>query len=519
MIKVNPTNGFIYATEGFWLPPLNIKQYEIFEDQHRYLLVHGPRLSGKSWALVHKVLRHAFDVNGAMVAIVCKTLKNAKSAGVWLLLTRMLSHWEKHCKGFKIIEHPRTAGDTKLSFLRIRNRHGTVSEIQCHSLEHAQEVEAKFKGSGYSMFWLSELDQYCTEHAFDILCDALRMTPFVPFEQHQIVADCNPPDSGTNNWIHDKWFKLKDAEPKPDETEKTRIARSRLHRILVMIEDNPQLSPEAKDDLIERYRNRPVWYNRFVLGIWEMSITDGHFSEVWDENKHVIGKADCREEDQEVIIPTAGCRTLLTGWDMGEKSNHSFHILEKVENEDPVTRRMLVSFRAIDEVVVIRSFTLIEDFVAACLERMEYWERWQLEKNKIALTWRHWSDTSAFEVSARSNTSDAAVAYEASEGRIILNGAPKYRGSNKDKVNLLSELLGQNRLHISAQLTATRAMFANLRKESSAAGKFVADDQHKHPFDSLSYPIIAEAPSDMLKGSAVTTAKREPLPGLIVARM
>jgi hypothetical protein len=517
MIKVND-KGFVYATEGFFLPPLNIKQLEIFNDPHRYLLVHGPRMSGKTFGIIHKVLRHAFDIDGAMVAIVCKTLKNAKSAGVWLLLCRMIKFWETKCYGFKVVEGPKTAGDTKLSFIRIRNRHGTISEIQCHSLEHAQEVEAKFKSSGYSMFWLSELDQFCTEHAFDIFCDALRMTPFVPFEQHQIICDCNPPDTGTNNWIHDKWFKFKDAEPKADETEKAKIAKSRLHRILVMIEDNPQLSPEAKDDLIERYRNRPTWYNRFVLGIWEMAILDGHFSEVWDEDKHVLGNANCPEDDQEIIIPTSGCRTLLTGWDMGDK-NHAFLIIEKITNEDPITRRQVVSFTAIDEVVVVRTFMLIEDFVGACLERIEYWERWQLKQHNITLNWRHWSDTSAFERKAQGGTSDAAIAFEASDGRIVLDGAPKYRGSNRDKVNLLSELLGQGRLHISAQLFSTRAMFANLKKGSGAVGQFVANDDHKHPFDALAYPIIAEAPSDMLQNSNVTTAKKESVPGLIVARM
>lgn len=518
MIKVD-TRGFVYSTDGCFLPPLNIKQYEIFNDYHRYTLVHGPRMSGKTFGIIHRVLRHAFDVDGAMVAIVCKTLKNAKSAGVWLLLCRMIRFWETKCFGFKVVEGPKTAGDTKLSFIRIRNRHGTISEIQCHSLEHAQEVEAKFKSSGYSMFWLSELDQFCTEHAFDIFCDALRMTPFVPFEMHQIICDCNPPDTGTNNWIYKKWFTFKDSPEKDGDGEQTKIAKARMHRILVMIEDNPQLSPEAKADLIERYRNRPTWYNRFILGIWEMSITDGHFSDVWDEGIHVLGKYDCPVDQQEVIIPTASCRTLLTGWDMGQKSNHSFHIIEKIVNEDPTTRKQLVSFTAIDEIVVIDTFMLIEDFVEACLERIEYWEKWQKEQYNIDLNWRHWSDTSAFEPSAKEGNTDSAIAYEASDGRIILGAAPKYRGSNRDKVNLLSELLGQRRLFISAQLVATRAMFANLRKDPTVAAKFVFDDDHKHPFDSLAYPIIAEAPSDMLSGSTVTTAKKATGGGLIVARM
>lgn len=518
MIKVNPQTNFVYSTEGFWIPPLNLKQYEIFQSYSRYLLVHGPRYSGKTFGIIHRVLRHAFDVDGAMIGVIAKTLKNAKSSGVWLLLCRFITHWEKHCKGFKVLEGPKTAGDTKLSFVRIRNRHGTISEIQCHSLEHAQEVEAKFKSSCYSMFWLSEVDQFCTEHAFGILCDALRMTPFIPFEQHQIIADCNPPDSGTNNWLWKRWFEYKDSAPKDTDTDKTAVAKAHLHRILVMIDDNPQLAPEQKDDLIERYRHRPSFFNRFVLGIWEMAVEDGHFTEVWDESKHVLGKMDCPADEREVMIPTAACKTMLTGWDMGEK-NHAFHIIEKITNEDPVTRKQIVSFSAIDEIVIISTFTLIGDFVEACLERISYWEKWQLEQRQITLSWRHWSDTNAFDVSARSGTSNAAIAYEASGGRINLIGAPKYRGSNKDKVDLLAELLGQGRLHVSAQLLATRAMFANLRKGSDAVGKFVADDDHKHPFDSLAYPIIAEAPADMIRGTALQTAKKTTGGGLIMARM
>ena len=97
-IKVND-EGFVYDTEGAWYPPMNSKQLEIFEDYHRYLLVHGPRKSGKTFGIIHKVLRHAFDVDGAMIAIVTKTIKNAKSAGVWVLLAKMLQIWTDNCHG------------------------------------------------------------------------------------------------------------------------------------------------------------------------------------------------------------------------------------------------------------------------------------------------------------------------------------------------------------------------------------------------------------------------------------
>lgn len=519
MIKVNEQTGFIYddSPTPCWYPPMNLKQLEIFNDQHRYLLVHGPRMSGKTFGIIHKLLRHAFDVDGAMAAIICKTLKNAKSAGVWVLLTRALQLWEKNCYGFQVVEGPKTAGDTKLSFVRIRNRHGTISEIQCHSLEHSQEVEAKFKSSAYSMYWLSEVDQFCDEHAFDILCDSLRMVPFVPFDQHQIICDCNPPDTGTNNWLHDKWWKFKDEKPAPDENPKRQIARDRFHKILAMIADNPQLDPQAKDDLIERYRKKPNWYARFVEGKWEQDITDGHFSDVWDDATHIIGKIDCPEDEIEVAVPTPGCLVLLSGWDMGESKNHSFTIEEKIITEHPVTKRKIVSFSILDEFVVIRTYMSIREFVEICQEKIDYWNNWQKKKFNIDLKWRHWSDTSAFQDRSSADKSDAAITYEASDGQIILNEAPKYKGSNNDKVKLLWQLLYEKRLHVSAQLTRTRAMFANLRSDPNSASHYVKRDDHKHPFDSLAYPIIAEAPSDMVRSAEIGTASKKEFAGLVVA--
>lgn len=511
--------GFVFDPDKkLWLPPLNSKQLEIFNCFVRYLLIHGPRKSGKTFGILHKIIRHAFDVKGAMAAIVTKTIKNAKAAGVWVLLTRMLNIWQAGCPGFRIVEGPKTMGDTKMSFVRILNRHGTVSEIQCHSLEHSAEVEAKFKGPAYSMFWLSEFDQYCDEHAFDIFCDALRMWPDVSYEEHQIICDCNPPDTGTNNWIHDKWFKFKDAEPKPDEDPADAKLRASLHRILVNLDDNPQLDPRERQDLEARYRKRKNLFNRFVKGLWEMDITDGHFSDVWNEDTHVIGNADGVEDDWEVMIPSATCRELVCGWDIGEMKSHSFHIMEKQSLEEAQTNRLQVSFNILDELVVVRQFVSVEEFVQAAVAKMIHWEKWQKKRYDITITWRHWSDTSAFDPRASSKRSDAAIAYEASGGKVVLQGAPKYRDSNRDKVNLVWQFLHAKRLLVSAQCFKTRAMFAMLRADpKSRYSKYVKRDDHKHPFDSLSYPIMAEAPIDMFQSAEIDIAAKEASPRPVFA--
>jgi hypothetical protein len=538
MIKCNE-RGFIYDGDGkLWLPPINPKQAEVFSDYHRYLLVHGPRKSSKTWGICHRVIKHGFELGGAMFGIVTKTIKNAKASGVWTLLTNvMLPFWEhgiakerwepwmpemwKHgCPGFKVVEGPKTTGDTKMSYVRIQNIHGGVSEIQCHSLEHSSEVEAKFKGPFYSGFWLSEFDQYCDRHAFDIFCDALRM-PGIPYEQHQIICDCNPPESGPNNWMHDLWFKFKDNAPEADEPDTEMRFRGELHRILVMIEDNPQLDPRERDDLYARYRKRISLFNRFCKGLWEQDISDGFFSDVWDEGIHIIGKSDGPPEEQEIAVPTAACRILLGGWDAGLAKNHSFHVIEKIINEVAHTdekgrqlMRQLISFCVLDEVTVIRTYCSVREFTEMCLKRIQFWNEWQKKRHNIALRWRHWSDSDALDPRSVADMSAAAVVFESSGGQITLDGAPKYRNSKRDRVQLVWELLHQKRLHVSAQLQKTRLMFANLRQGKGV--EYIKPSDHVHPFDSMSYPMSAEAPLDMIKSAELTTASK-PTAGLVVA--
>ena len=520
--KVN-AQGFVESLDDppVWIPPLNLKQFEAFNDYHRYLLVDGPRKSSKTWGICHKVIRHCFDIDGAVFAILNKTMKLAKSSGVWSLLTgRMMPMWERECSGFKIVEGPKVSGDTKLSFVKIRNRHGTISELQCHSLEHAAEVEGKFKSSVYSGFWCSEADQYLTEHAFHILCDAMRMSPFVPYDMHQFIMDMNPPDSGENNWFHDMFFK---QLAKPLEETEDPIFTQGLHRIGFSLDDNPQLDPNERRELIARYRKRPTLYSRFIEGRWVQDITDGHFSESYDEGVHVIGTDSGSEEEREVATPTDGCRILLTGWDMGER-NHSFHILEKiftdfmVKNErtgrDEIHER--VSFSILDELVVINKYVSIQNFAEAAVEKIDFWEAWIKKTYNRTVKWRHWSDTTAFQLRATAETTEAAIVFDASGKRVSLDAAPKGRGSQRARVKLFCHLFDEERLHLSAQLKATRIMFANLRKGSSDA-EFIREDEHKHPFDSVSYPVIAEAPMDMLRSAEVESKRGVRSPGLVMA--
>jgi hypothetical protein len=515
MIQVN-NYGFVEDSEHkVWIPPINKKQFELFNDFHRYLLCTGCRKAGKTIGVEHKVLRHAFDCNGAVIAIITKTIKNAKGSGIWTELTEtILPIWLNAGIGMQLAPGLNgkalgVTGDTKMSYVKVTNRYGTVSEIQLHSLEHEREVEAKFKGTRFSLFWLSELDRWDDRFIFDICTDQLRLWPRIPYEQHQLIADCNPPDTGPNNDWHDLWFKT----PLNPESPNYPLVDG-LKVIQFGLDDNPQLDPRERKELEVKYGYRPTLRARFVLGLWEQDTTDGHFSDVWDESIHVLGHTNGPKEDWEMLVPTVSCTSLLCGWDVGESCNHSFSILEKIMTEDTKSRRRVISFSVIDELVVIRKQVSIEQFTEAALAKMEHWEAFHKKRTGIQLRWRHWSDPTASNYSSRSNTTDEALIYEASDGKISVNGAPKYRNSNRDKVKLLWQLLYHQRLHVSAQLASTRAMFANLRSGGDA--EYVKDDDHKHPFDTVSYPILAEAPTDMMVSGEISTEKKDSSPRLTV---
>ena len=64
---------------GLWAPRLGKKQMEVFECDKRYILASGPRFSTKTTASLHKILKHAWEVNPALVAMFVKTKVTALS--------------------------------------------------------------------------------------------------------------------------------------------------------------------------------------------------------------------------------------------------------------------------------------------------------------------------------------------------------------------------------------------------------------------------------------------------------
>lgn len=480
-----------FDVNGYWYPALSPKQLEIYNCRKRYILASGPRRSGKTLGNLHRVVRHGVELPNTRIGMFTKTLKNATAGGVWNdILEIVLPEWFDSGTGVRFTTKktdgtygPKQTAQSRMLYFKISNQHGGEAEFQLHSIDNINEVEAIVKGTRFSCFYFSELSNFPGRIVFDATTEQLRM-PGVDYSDHLWISDTNPAEDGDEHWIHDVWYKLPDKKNKDPHEE---ALCKQLHLIEVMIEDNPYLTNEEIADLYAKYAYDPDLYARYIEGKWVRARKGGIFMSHFNSSVHVLGKCSSIDEREwDVLLPSEHCDELVTGWDLGDKY-HSVHIIEPV-NLEGVSGN---AYQVIDEITHLDKNNTIglSDFTDAVVQRMEYWER-VIGKTPI---WRHWSDSAALtNYRSGAETYDKNLVYKYSEGRILLEAAPKFRGSITKRIGLVKVLLFENRLLVSAQLRHTIAMFKSVRKGTGA--KVIADSIYRHVFDSLAYALASEEP-------------------------
>lgn len=481
------------------------KGYDVFNDFHRFLLVDGPRKSSKTLSILNKLCRHMYENPGTVVGMITKTARNAKS-GVWRdLIEFTLPQWIKGGFGFQFVSEPKIAVDTKMTSFKIRSRTGESSECQLHSLEYAKDAEMKFKSTRFGLVYLSEADLWEDRIIFDVLSDQLRMV-HMTFDAHQLIVDCNPPETGDDHWLYDLFFREGGVE-KPME-EKSEFQRS-FHRIQVKLEDNTLIDPREIRELKEKYLYDQNLTDRWVHGLWVRSTQSTIFKDVWRKDFHVVGTCKGHESEWEIIIPDGQSPKLFSGWDMGD-SNHAGVILSNRESDHGLI------WEAIDEIVVLDRQVSIADFTAMFEERMDYWESvLEGEYGITKVDWVHMSDSSAFRFKAAADSYDELIVRDVSEGRIALRGVTKGRWSVRNRVSILKKLLFQNRLLVSARCKHLIQMFHHLPPGKKNVGggpesELEAVDStspHKHVFDAVSYLLGTEEPLELVRRRQPKIAK------------
>lgn len=490
------------------------KQLVVFNSMVRYLLVSGPRATGKTRGCLHRIVRHLWEVDRARVMMFARTQKLAKDGGTWALLHRdILPEWIASGIGLRYttfvdgVPGYKTDGNTRTLYFKIRNRYGTESEMFLFSLDDDNAVETKIKNLECSLFYVSELDNFSDRRMLTVPIASLRIGKF---DEQQWIADCNPSEEGEQSWIYQTFYKERlmpidefntsqKRNELPEMTQQEfRDFYGNMDVIEIVPKDNPFLDPRAFQAIRVACGNDAGLTARHVEGKWVWGGGDKsrHFRSSFKPH-HCIGSAsDPNEEEWETLVPSTTCWELVTGWDLGN-TNHAAHIIEKSYPSTELTQKLkmrLPYFAVLDELVMVGKEISHEEFAQELLAMIVRLET--LCGHQFDLTGA-WSDQSSITTyNSVADTYPHLLVMGATEERIILQGVPKARGSVRERVRLIKQLLNQDRLVVSAHCFKTIQMFKDLKKGEDEIN-YVVSDKNKHPFDSLSYPILMECAEEV----------------------
>jgi len=463
------------------------------ESSHSYISDGVPHHNcGKTLSILHRLCRIAWECPESVIAVVCKTLKNAE-IGVWRdLVGSVVKEWCESGIGFSVTVEPRLNSASKMPYFKVRSHDGRESEFQLHSCERPEEAEEKFKGARFSHIYISEADQIISpsnpdrdRDLFNILSQQLRSLT-VPPERWQLIADCNPPANCRKHWIARVWFPHTDQTEEP---KKNPTYSALFRRIQVPLDSNTLLPEAEKLELYAMFEYDPDLFDRMVLGKWVDDVRETHFADVFGPS-NVIGTIDVADKaDWKIIKPGPEAISFFTGWDLGDV-NHAVCFFYGWLGPDN-----LFHYGQFDEIELVGRRVSIESVTKRAMDKMDYWERHMQSKHgRFPIHWRHWSDTSAFvRYRAAGNTYDAVLVRQASGGRILLQPVTKGPGSVKNRLLLSRRLLGERRVWQSAYCPHSNTMLRELKK-GDEYDPILSDDPCRHLFDAWSYALTMECP-------------------------
>lgn len=456
--------------------------------------------------VLHKVVRHLYEMPRARVGMFARTMKSSKDGGSWSLLHDVvLREWFEANIGMR---YTTTRGrgvygwkltDTRTPFFRVSNAHGGESELLLFSLDYDNDVEDKLKEMQFSMIYFSELDKFGDRRVLTVALPSLRMQ-HLPFESQMWIADTNPSEEGAESWIYKLFLQERlmtyeqhcDYQRKQDlpvfsETD-FREFYGNLDSIQILPSENPFVDPRQLQEVRVACGADAGLYARHIKGEWVWGGGDAsrHFRAIFRRELHVIGNVDSPDESEWLTaLPSVHCYELVTGWDLGDV-NHAACMMEET-----MFKGRLV-FTVLDEQVSLHAEVSNEMFTAGFMELVEKLEA--VAGRALRLD-RSWSDRSSLErYSAAADTYAHTQVYSSSGERIFLQGAPKGKESVRLRVRILKELLAQGRFFVSAHCTHTIGMLQNLRKGKSTADFVIGDE--RHIFDAITYALMMELRED-----------------------
>lgn len=490
--------------DGLWMPDGFEKQFKVFNCRARALLCVGPRLSGKTRAVLHRVVRHLWETPDARVGMYAKVGKQAKAVGSWKLLHSVtIKEWIKANIGLRYTSTKKdvpgpTEDINRTPYFSITNAHGGQSEMYLFALDHDDDAEEKMKDAEFSMIFLSELDKFLSKKVLTVALASLRMG-HLRYEDQMWIADCNPSEEGEQSWIYQTFYvergmtfpeyrehQRKMERPDSMTEEDFNLFYGKLEVIEILPEDNIFVDKRQLQEIKVACGNDPGLYARLIKGKW-----------VWgggDSSRHfrsLIGNTVCGNisgDQWEILIPSDGCYKLTTGWDVGEAVNHAACAMEVKIIADKKHFYVVEENVSIARTLSVRVFT--EQFMAK-IDALE-----EECRRKFLIEDTAYADQSSItKYNAVADTYPHMEVRAASGERVFLRGVPKPAGSVRMRVKVLQDLLREGRLHVSAHCVGVIKMLMDLK-----VGKIyfvMPDDDNRHIFDALTYAILMEMAEEL----------------------
>ena len=460
-------------------PSLNSGAQEAaYRCQSKFVLLDGPRGSGKTFLALHKLVEHATENANALCIIVVGIRRQAEEGGAWDKLQRfILPEWEAG-QGLNHFETPfYTDPKSNLAkdvFLWVRNKHGGWSRVLLLSMPVASYVKDRVKGMEPSFVLVDEAQTLDSDVYFTAMIQQLGRRKGIDTVQQMFF--CANPD-GPSHWLYKRFFEY-------PLDEKTGEWDDNYARYFFPMEENEQnMEAGYRKNVEEATRRDTIEAARMLRGEWiDRPTGEALFRDSFSEQIHMRGNASAGQG----LLPIKGY-PIIVSYDLGA-AHTSIHLLQIV----PTLNKIYKLY--IDELDYVGQYMPYYKLVPILINRMMYWDN----RMTSDFSFVHISDDSAFnQYRAATGSFDAWDVEKLSQDYVTKNqlkdkyviklrAAPKGAHSIEARVRLVLDGLAGEEILISATCTSTKGMLLNLEEEEFEPLK-PKRSPFIHKFDSFSY--------------------------------
>ena len=462
-----PVGGAPAPGVAGWSPDLNPTQQKIFDDESKFILGYGEKGSGKSIGFAHKIIRHAYENDNALVLVIAPSMRTG-SEGIWFdLETLVMPQWKDGIS----LEYTASKLDpnTKDRHRWVRNRHGGWSKLLLMSIPYPSQVQTRVKGPAPSMVYIDELTNCDGIEYFTYTSAQLGRRRGIEGPQ-QFCASCNP--EGPSHWVYKLFWETHKGE-----------AGFAVHH--VPISENKARLPEGYvEHLVSVFKGDPVETARLIHGEWiDRPTGEGLFKEYYIPAIHLKGSAKTGAG----LVPIKGF-PIFVGYDLGQ-------VFSSVTMLQVIPTKTKIVWIVFDEIDHLGEKILYKKLAWEIIERMRFWRT----KVGYQFQFRHISDDSAVNQWRPGSGSYDAWELEKEYAKALtgqndlksvkIEGCDKGSGSVSARVRMLQGKLFQEEVFISALCPNSEKMLMGLESDKAdpstpKRSKFI------HKFDSLTYPMF-----------------------------